>query len=94
MNTIRWTKLGDESSKKFHAAATERYRLNTITSLVTPDGRIVSSHAEKAALLWEEYKERLGVTIQTEMHFDLETLVTNHDLQSIDHLSPKRILTW
>jgi hypothetical protein len=59
--------------------------LNTITSLVTLDERIVSSHAKKAALLWEEYKERLGVTIQTEMHFDLETLVTNHDLQSIDH---------
>jgi hypothetical protein len=76
--------LGDESSKKIHAAATERYRLNTITSLDTPDGRTVSSHAEKAALLWEEYKERLGVTIQTEMYFDLGTLVTNHDLQSID----------
>jgi hypothetical protein len=83
--TIRWTKLMDECSKKIHAAATERYMLNTITSLVTLDERIVSSHAKKAALLWEEYKERLGVTIQTKMHFDFETLVTNHDLQSIDH---------
>jgi len=31
--TIRWTKFGDESTKFFHAAATERYRINTITSL-------------------------------------------------------------
>ncbi|KAG2639909.1 hypothetical protein PVAP13_2KG050716 [Panicum virgatum] len=31
--TIRWTKFGDESTKFFHVAATERYRQNTITSL-------------------------------------------------------------
>jgi hypothetical protein len=42
--TTRWTKLGDESTKFFHAAATERYRLNTITSLETQEGRTVSSH--------------------------------------------------
>jgi hypothetical protein len=35
--TVRWTKFGDESTKKFHAAATERYRFNTITSLDTVD---------------------------------------------------------
>jgi hypothetical protein len=33
--TVRWTKLGDESTKFFHATSTERYRLNTITSLDT-----------------------------------------------------------
>jgi hypothetical protein len=31
--TVRWTKFGNESTNFFHAAATERYRLNTITSL-------------------------------------------------------------
>jgi hypothetical protein len=31
--TVRWTKLGDESTRFFHAAATERYRINTIPSL-------------------------------------------------------------
>jgi hypothetical protein len=35
--TVRWTKLGDERTKFFHAAATECYRLNTITSLNTED---------------------------------------------------------
>lgn len=29
--TMRWVKLGDEDTKFFHAAATERYRINTIT---------------------------------------------------------------
>jgi hypothetical protein len=31
--TVRWTKFGNESTNFFHAAATERYILNTITSL-------------------------------------------------------------
>jgi hypothetical protein len=35
--TVRWTKLGDERTKFFLAAATECYRLNTITSLNTED---------------------------------------------------------
>jgi hypothetical protein len=49
--TIRWIQLGDEPTKFFHAAATERYRRNTISILQTEDGREVSSHAEKAASL-------------------------------------------
>jgi hypothetical protein len=44
---VRWTKLGDESSKFFHAAATERLRINTITSLDLEDGSVVTSHPEK-----------------------------------------------
>jgi hypothetical protein len=76
--------LGDNSTKFFHAAATERYMINTITSLDTQDGRIVTSHAEKVALLWEEYRKRLGDTIQSEMHFNLGSLVTSQNLQSLD----------
>jgi hypothetical protein len=49
--TVRWTKLGDESTKFFHAAATEHYRINTITSLITKEGRIISNHQGKASLL-------------------------------------------
>jgi hypothetical protein len=54
--------------------------INTITSLDTQDGRIVTSHAEKVALLWEEYRKRLGDTIQSEMHFNLGSLVTIQNL--------------
>jgi hypothetical protein len=49
--TVQWTKPGDESSKFFHAAATERYRINTITSLDIEEGMVATSHPEKAALL-------------------------------------------
>jgi hypothetical protein len=50
--TVRWTKLGDESTKKFLAAAIERYRLNTITSLDADDGRTVTNHDKKKLLFF------------------------------------------
>jgi hypothetical protein len=58
--TVMWTKLGDESTKVVHAAAIEWYRNNTITSLTSEDGRSITDHGEKAALLWEEYRSRIG----------------------------------
>jgi hypothetical protein len=78
--TIRWIKLGDESTKFFHAATTERYRINTITSLETEEGVTVTGHQGKAAMLWEEYKNRLGCTQDTHMHFNLQ----EHDLEQPD----------
>jgi hypothetical protein len=68
---VRWTKLEDESIKFFHAAATERFRLNTITSIDTEEGRTVTTHSEKEVVLWDEYRNRLGFTAQTQMHFNL-----------------------
>jgi hypothetical protein len=47
--TVRWTKFGDENTKFFHAAATERFKQNTIISLEDQDGRIVVDHFQKAA---------------------------------------------
>jgi hypothetical protein len=82
--TLRWTKFGDESTKKFHAAATERYRLNTITSLDTGDGRTAYDHHGKAFLLWEEYKARLGCSAQTQMFFNIHELVQQHNLHHIE----------
>jgi hypothetical protein len=65
--TVRWTKLGDESTKFFHAAATERYRIKTITSLESEDGRMVIDHLEKAALIWDEFRKRLGFLAHSKM---------------------------
>jgi hypothetical protein len=59
--TVRWTKMGDEGTKFFHAAATERYRINTITSLIANNGRTVIEHSEKAALLLEDFKKKDGM---------------------------------
>ena len=71
--------FGDESTKFFHAAATERYRLNAITSMKDEDGRAVVEHFEKAALLWNTYKNRMGVTENPQMLFNLEDLVNRHN---------------
>ena len=77
--TIRWTKFGDESTKLFHAAATERYRKNTITSIETSDGRVVMEHNEKAAVLLETFKGRMGTTTNPHMCFNLEELILRND---------------
>jgi hypothetical protein len=58
--TVRWVQFGDEPTKFFHAAATERYRHNTITSLQDDQGREVFLHEEKAAILWDSFKGRMG----------------------------------
>jgi hypothetical protein len=50
---VRWAKFGDENTTFFHAAATERYRLNTITTLDTQDGRIVTNRGWPAVHLGE-----------------------------------------
>jgi hypothetical protein len=55
--------------------------INTITSLDTKDGITVNEHFEKAALLWEEYRSRLGCTTQAHMQFSLQDLIQEHDLQ-------------
>jgi hypothetical protein len=58
--------------------------LNTITSLASDDGRNISDHIEKAAMLWNEYRNRLGQSVNTIMHFDLQNLVHQHNLQQIE----------
>jgi hypothetical protein len=83
--TIRWTKFGDESTGFFHAAATERYRQNTITSLQTPDERTITDHYGKATLLWQTYKYRMGQSLNPTMAFDLANLV--HRSDDLEHLS-------
>jgi hypothetical protein len=49
------------------------------------DGRLVSDHLGKAALIWQEYKKRLHYcTISTQIHFNLQELIQRHDLHQID----------
>jgi hypothetical protein len=77
--TVRWTKFGDENTKFFHAAATERFRQNTITSLEDQDGRIVVDHFQKAALLLDSFKARMGHTSRPQMLYNLEEMIDTHD---------------
>jgi hypothetical protein len=35
----------------------------------------VTDHAEKAALFWHEFKNRLGVSVNTQMLYDFQQLM-------------------
>jgi hypothetical protein len=85
--TIRWVKLGDENTKFFQAAATERYRINTITSIESDEGATFTGHEEKAAVLWEAYKNRMGRTESPQMLFDLDNLIQAQEITE-DLISP------
>lgn len=82
--TIRWVKFAGENTKFFHAAATERYRKNLITHLKSNGGPSLSGHAEKAAIIFNTFQQRMGVTSNPEMHFQLhELLVPCHTLGNL-----------
>lgn len=83
--TVRWVQFGDEPTKFFHAAATERYRLNTITSLQDDQGRELVQHDKKAALLWETYKQRMGTSEDPNMLFNLNDMIS--DTVDLSHLA-------
>jgi hypothetical protein len=42
-------------------------------------GRMVFSHEEKIALFWNEFRSRLGLSVHTNMQFDVQTIVKRHD---------------
>jgi hypothetical protein len=43
------------------------------------EGGLVSKHEEKAQMLWEAYKERLGKSEYTHMCFNLPDLLHNQE---------------
>ena len=69
-------RFGDECRKIFHAMATTSYRKNTITQLKDEHGNMVSDHESKAALLLLAYKNRMGITLQPSMLFNLPSLIS------------------
>jgi hypothetical protein len=81
--TNRIVKYGDENTKFFHSMATVNYRKNTIAQITSSDGRLVTDHAEKAALFWMEFKDRMGVSSETQMLFNLDELFTAIPLELV-----------
>jgi hypothetical protein len=73
--TIRWTKFGDENTKVFHSIATKRHRRNSISAIDNSDGIVITDHAQKEALIYDTYKERLGSSNQPQMLFDLSAII-------------------
>jgi hypothetical protein len=73
--TIKWATLGDASTKFFHANATIRHRRNLITQLTNVQGQPVFQHQEKAELIWQAFRERLGSSNLNGLTFDLAALL-------------------
>jgi hypothetical protein len=67
--------LGDENKKYFHANATVKHSKNCIRSLKDNNGVEKFQHEDKASLLWEAFRERLGHSKFSAMHFDLTSLL-------------------
>lgn len=80
MNRVQ---LADECTKYFHAMATISYRKNVITQLHDNACNLVTDHASKAALIWSAFKNRMGITAQPLMNFDLANLITPQDLSNL-----------
>ena len=57
--------------------ATERFRKNVISQIMDDDGRMVSDHNEKSALFFQEYKRRLGSSVDISMQFELNQLFSH-----------------
>ena len=83
--STRWVTKGDASTKFFHANATIRHRKNLISCLENPAGIMHSSHHDKAQILWEAYKERLGHYEGITMQLNLDVLISSHpDVSSLE----------
>ena len=64
--------------------ATVSFRRNAISSLRDDNDNIVTSHEDKAALLYSAFKGRMGITTQPIMQFDLYELINiNVELSSL-----------
>lgn len=83
-NSVRWVMLGDENTSFFQAMASISHRRNKIASLSISDDTLVTSHEHKVGILWEAFKNRLGVSEFQGISYDLSSLLQRHQL---DHLS-------
>jgi hypothetical protein len=72
-------KFGDECTKFFHAMATISHRKNTITQLLNEDGAWVLDHVGKEGILWTTFKNRLGISKEINMLFNLDHLIQPRD---------------
>lgn len=80
-NTVRWITLGDENTSFFQAMATHSHTRKYIGSLVTSEDIIVTDHEQKAGILWNAFKARLGTSEFQGISYDLESLLHRHDLE-------------
>ena len=82
-DTIKWVKFGDEDTKFFHANVTISHRKNLITSLVDATGQEVHDHHLKVSILWEAFKDRLGISEPCQLDLEIFQLLQQHPNLSV-----------
>jgi hypothetical protein len=65
--------------------ATIRYRKNTISSLTREDGSVAVDHHEKAGILWQAFRDRLGFSTPIDNNFNFADYIQPMD--NLDALS-------
>lgn len=61
----------------FYANATVRYRRNLITQIADDSEASFTNHGDKAALIWNSFRDRLGKSDFTSTLFDLSQHFTS-----------------
>jgi hypothetical protein len=83
--TAKWAQFGNENTNYFHSMATIRYRQNTIRSLTREDDSIATDHQEKAGILWNSFRDRLGFSSPIDSSFNFEDYI--HPMADLGTLS-------
>jgi hypothetical protein len=81
---IRWAKLGNENTNFFHTIATRNYGHNLIAVLKNEQDIEFTDHENKAAILWNSFKRRLGQSVDTTWNFDLQNMIIPQDLSNVE----------
>jgi mannosylglycoprotein endo-beta-mannosidase len=83
--TAKWAQFRNENTSYFHSMATIRYRNNTIRSLSREDGSIAIEHQEKAGILWQSFRDRLGFSTPIDENFNFSDYI--HPAENLENLS-------
>lgn len=86
-NTVNRIKYGDECTKYFHSMATVSYRRNLIAQIQDDYGVCLIRHEDKANHLWCSFKNRMGLSNNVTMEFDLSSLVPVFAEADLDSLA-------
>ncbi|XP_066391692.1 uncharacterized protein [Miscanthus floridulus] len=73
---IKWVQLRDAGTHFFHANATLRHRNKLINELTSDEEITVTNHNDKDKILWNEFRQRLGVTEFSGFTMQPENLIT------------------
>lgn len=76
--------MADENTHFFHTLATTAHKKNFIVSLSDSEGNSITDHEQKANLLWQTFKRRMGISEFTGISYDLSNLLATHGLEGLD----------